>query len=85
MTIEIQFSEEVIKKLAYIQQETQQDLTEVIQSSINFYYQQIQKNTDPLAQLKQSPFIGCFQAEPDFSANSEVILRSSIKEKYDHC
>ena len=74
MKIEIQLDEEMARKLAYIQQQTEQDVLEVIQSSIEIHYQQLQQQADPLAKLKQSPFVGCFQAEPDLAEKSEAIL-----------
>jgi len=82
---DIQLDEEYTQKLAYIQQETDQDTVEVIKSSIDLHYQQLQQQkTDPLAKLKQSKFIGCFKGEPDLAANSQSILRSMLPEKYDH-
>ncbi|MBW4689116.1 MAG: CopG family transcriptional regulator [Komarekiella atlantica HA4396-MV6] len=82
---DIQLDEEYIQKLAYIQQETDQDTVEVIKSSIDLHYQQLQQQkTDPLAKLKQSKFIGCFKGEADLAANSQSILRSMLPEKYDH-
>jgi hypothetical protein len=85
MELEIQLDDESTKKLLYIQQETAEDASEVIRLSIAMRYQHLQqKETDPLAKLKQSSFIGSFQAETDLAANSEVILRSLTQEKHDH-
>lgn len=85
MQITIQLSDEYAKKLTYIQQQTDQDLIDTIKSSIDLHYQHLQQVDDPLVKLKQGGFIGCFRAEPDLAANSEVILRSMIQEKHDHC
>jgi hypothetical protein len=75
-----------LTKLHYIQQETSEDISEVIKLSIDLRYQHLQqKENDPLAKLRQSSFIGSFQAEPDLAANSEVILRSLTQENHDHC
>jgi hypothetical protein len=53
---------------------------------IELRYQQLQEKThDPLAKLKQSSFIGSFEAEADFAENSENILHSLLSEKNDHC
>ncbi len=83
--VDIQLDEEYAQKLAYIQQETDQDTVEAIKSSIDLRYQQLQQQkTDPLAKLKQSKFIGCFQGETDLADNSQTIARSMLSEKYDH-
>ncbi|MDY7022208.1 MAG: hypothetical protein SWJ54_12760, partial [Cyanobacteriota bacterium] len=84
MQININLDEEISKKLAYIQQKTEQDLLDVIQSSIELHYQHLQQ-TDPLAKFKQSSFIGCFQAEPNLAESSEDILHSIMQEKHDNC
>lgn len=85
MELEIQLDDESARKLHYIQQETSEDISEVIKISIALCYQHLQqKNNDPLAKLRQSSFIGSFQAEPDLAANSEVILRSLTQEAHDH-
>lgn len=82
---DIQLDDEYAQKLAYIQQATDQDTVEVIKSSIDLRYQQLQQQkTDPLAKLKQSKFIGCFQGESDLAVNSEAIARSLMQANYDH-
>ena len=87
MQIEIQLDEERANKLAQIQQQTQQDAAELIDrmvsEAIDQYYQQIQPaETDPLARLKQSKFIGCFQGSPDLSANSKAYFHDIMQEKF---
>jgi len=82
MQISIQLDDEHAQKLAYIQQTTQENTLEAIE----LRYQQLQEKThDPLAKLKQSSFIGSFEAEADFAENSENILHSLLSEKNDHC
>jgi len=49
------------------------------------YIQQTTQENTPLAKLKQSSFIGSFEAEADFAENSENILHSLLSEKNDHC
>lgn len=41
----------------------------------------MEQQIDPLAKMKSSPFIGCFEAEADLAVNAEVIMQSIIKEK----
>ncbi|MFM6324999.1 MAG: hypothetical protein ACKPKE_13150 [Microcystis panniformis] len=81
MQISIQLDDEHAQKLAYIQQTTQENTLETIQQAIELRYQQLQEKThDPLAKLKQSSFIGSFEAEADFAENSENILHSLLSE-----
>ncbi len=40
-------------------------------------------NPDPLAKLKQSKFIGCFDDEPNLAANSESNFNEIMNRKYD--
>ena len=72
----LNLSEENKKKLEYIQQNTRQDIQASITAAINLYFQQIQKEKDPLARLKQSPLIGSFQGETDLSEKSEEIFHN---------
>jgi hypothetical protein len=90
MQIEIQLDEERSKKLAYIQQQTQQNTVELIDSlidsAIDQYYQEIYPpgEADSLAKLRQSKFIGCFQGSPDLSNHSKAILQDILQEKFSH-
>ena len=88
MDITIHLEEEQADKLKYIQQQTNQDVTAVLNRSlteaIDAYYQQIRSShLDPLAQLRQSRFIGSFEGEPDLAANSEENFKANMNEKYD--
>jgi hypothetical protein len=88
MDIMIHLEGEQVRKLEYIQQQTKQDAATVLNRSlaeaIDACYQQIQSpNIDPLIQLRQSKFIGCFKGEPDLAANSEANLQAIMNEKYD--
>jgi hypothetical protein len=79
MKIDIQLDDEYIQKLSYIQQQTQQNVTEVIKASIDLRSQQLQQTDDSPTKLQQSQFIGSFEAEPDLAANAETILRSMLR------
>ncbi len=88
MDITIHLEKEQADKLKYIQQQTKQDTAAVLNRSladaINAYYQQIRySHLDPLAQLRQSKFIGCFKGEPDLAANSKENFNAIMNEKYD--
>jgi hypothetical protein len=88
MDITIHIEDEQARKLEYIQQQTNQDVATFLHrpltEAIDTYYQQIQSsNPDPLAQLRQSKFIGCFSGSPDLAANSEANFQAIMNEKYD--
>ena len=77
-TTTLSLTEENKMKLGYIQRKTKQDMQSAIAAAIDAYFQQLQKEKDPLARLKQSPLIGSFQGESDLSENSERIFRDLI-------
>jgi hypothetical protein len=87
MDITIHLEEEQACKLEYIKQQTNQDVAKVLSRSlteaINAYYQQIQSDSlDPLVQLRQSKFIGCFKGAPDLAANSEANFKAIYIPRY---
>jgi hypothetical protein len=70
-------------KLAYIQQQTNHSVTDVIKSAIDLYYQQLQQQQkNPLDELTKTGFIGCGQAAPNLSENYKSILKDGLKAKY---
>ncbi|MFN5871005.1 MAG: ribbon-helix-helix domain-containing protein, partial [Aphanizomenon sp.] len=44
MQLEIQLDDDCVEKLAYIQQQTNQDFSEAIKQAIEKYYNQVQTN-----------------------------------------
>ncbi|MBW4661896.1 MAG: CopG family transcriptional regulator [Drouetiella hepatica Uher 2000/2452] len=87
MQIEIQLDEERAGKLAQIQQQTQQDATELIDrmvsEAIDQRYRELQSSdADPLAKLKNSGFIGCGKADPNLSTNYKEILKTEWAAKH---
>ncbi|MBN3946350.1 MAG: CopG family transcriptional regulator [Nostoc sp. NMS7] len=85
MRINARLDEEYADKLAYIQQQTNQAVTDVIKSAIELYYQQLQQEQkNALSMLIQTGFIGCGQTDPDLSINYKSILRDGLKAKYDY-
>ncbi len=66
----------MVRRAKPAEPKTNQDAATVLNRSlaevIDAYYQQIRSShLDPLAQLRQSKYIGCFKCEPDLAANSE--------------
>ncbi|MEH2295756.1 CopG family transcriptional regulator [Nostoc sp.] len=85
MRINARLDDEYADKLAYIQQQTNQAVTDVIKSALELYYQQIQQQQkNPLSMLTKTGFIGCGEADPNLSVNYKSILKDSLKAKYDH-
>lgn len=85
MRINARLDEEYADKLAYIQQQTNQAVTDVIKSAIELYYQQLQQEQkNALSMLTQTGFIGCGHADPNLSVNYKSILRDGLKAKYDY-
>ncbi|UBF29264.1 CopG family transcriptional regulator [Kovacikia minuta CCNUW1] len=84
MEITTQLDETHAGKLAYIQQQTNLSLADVLEQAIDLYYQKLQQSADdPLAKLKQGHFIGRFKAAPDFATNSKAILQD-LMQQHDH-
>ncbi|WP_414568228.1 CopG family transcriptional regulator [Nostoc sp. CCY 9925] len=85
MRINARLDDEYAEKLAYIQQQTNQAVTDVIKSALELYYQQLQQQQkNPFSMLSQTGFIGCAEADPDLSVNYKSILRHGLKAKYDY-
>ncbi|MBR8832829.1 MAG: CopG family transcriptional regulator [Stigonema ocellatum SAG 48.90 = DSM 106950] len=83
MQINARLDEEYTNKIAYIQQQTNQGVTDVIKSAIDLYYQQLQQNSlDPLLALTESGFVGCAEADPNLSVNYKSVLKDALKAKY---
>ncbi len=79
MEIDFKLDDEYAKKLEYIQERTEIDLLEHIKSFIDVRYRQLQPPAgDPLAKLKNSPFIGSFQGPPDLAENSQAFLHATM-------
>ncbi|MEH2350756.1 MAG: CopG family transcriptional regulator [Nostoc sp.] len=85
MRINARLDDEYADKLAYIQQQTNQAVTDVIKSALELYYQQLQQQQrNPFSMLTETGFIGCGEADPNISVNYKSILKDGLKAKYDH-
>ena len=58
---------ETTNKITYIQQQTNQDLSEILRAAINDYYQKLKQKSKktPFELLEASGFIGCCSVESD--------------------
>ncbi|MBD2413422.1 CopG family transcriptional regulator [Nostoc calcicola FACHB-389] len=85
MRINARLDDEYADKLAYIQQQTNQAVTDVIKSALELYYQQLQQQQkNAFSMLTQTGFIGCGEAHPNLSVNYKSILKDGLKAKYDY-
>lgn len=81
MNIDTSLDQIVVDKIHIIQQQTNQDIKQIIQTAIDLYYQKIQQpKNDPLALLKQSDFIGCGESDPDLSSTYKTQLKTILEE-----
>lgn len=73
-------------KLTYIQQQTNQPLSDILRDAIDSYYQKLkhQHKKTPLEILEESGFIGCCDLESDLSTNYKQVLATELEVKYDH-
>ena len=79
MQIDFQLDDEYAKKLEYIREQTEIDLLQHIKSFIDTRYQQLKPPVgDPLAKLKNSPFIGSFKGPSDLAENSKAFLHATM-------
>ena len=73
-------------KLTYIQQQTNQALSEILRDAIDYYYQKLkhQQQKTSFDILEESGFIGCCSVESDLSINYKQVLADELEAKYDH-
>jgi predicted metal-dependent hydrolase len=73
-------------KLTYIQQQTDQTLSDILCDAIDIYYQKLkQQKKTPFEILEESGFIGCCSVESDLSMNYKQVLAKELEAKYGHC
>jgi hypothetical protein len=81
MNLDTSLDQIVLDKINIIQQQTNQDIKQILQTAIDLYYQKIQQpENDPLALLKQSEFIGCGESDPDLSSTYKTQLKTILEE-----
>jgi predicted metal-dependent hydrolase len=85
MEIKTQITEAEANKIAFIQQKTNKDISEILKLAINLYYNHLQTPLEPSLQiLEQSGFIGCCSVENDLSTTYKSVLSNQLNQKYDH-
>jgi predicted metal-dependent hydrolase len=82
--INAQIDLETTDKLTYIQQQTNQALSDILQAAIDDYYQKLKqkRKKTPFELLEESGFIGCCSVESDLSVNYKEVLATELEAKY---
>lgn len=84
MHITTDFDEDHAGKLTYIQEQTNQDISEILNQAIDLYYQRLKPaEQSPLDIFQELGLVGCIDAEPDLSSNYKSVLHEQIRTKYD--
>jgi len=85
LPINTHLSDRAAEQLADIQEQTDQQLTEILDAAIDAYYQKLQqeKNQRPFEKLTRSGFIGCCSVESDLSSNYKSVLKTEMQAKHD--
>jgi hypothetical protein len=76
--------ETIQEDIASLPLDAQQIILELINILKKRYSVNREEMKEPAIQ-DWSDFIGCMEAEPDFSQNYKIYLSSELNQKYDHC
>lgn len=83
MEIATQLDDNHAEKLTYIQQHTNQALSEILNQAIDLYYEQLNPTTtSPLEVLQEDGLVGCFEGDPDLSKNYKAKVYEYLDQKY---
>ncbi|MGK7957742.1 MAG: hypothetical protein AB4063_21195 [Crocosphaera sp.] len=86
MEIKTKINQEQAKKIALIQEKTQETPEQVLLSALELYYKNISekqlldKMKNNLEKFNEIGFIGCIDAEFDLAEQTESILNEEMKE-----
>ncbi|WP_199248885.1 hypothetical protein [[Phormidium] sp. ETS-05] len=79
MEITTQLTAKQAEKLALIQAQTNKSPDQILDSALDYYYQQVVNAPDNhLDRFSQIGLIGCIEAEPNLAADSEAILLQEL-------
>lgn len=82
MQLDIQLDDEAVQKLAYIQEQTNQDLSAAIKQAIEQYYNQINTtNKAPLKIFQELGLVGCFNGDADLSLDYKTKMADYLRAK----
>jgi hypothetical protein len=85
MQINAELTQAEADKIAFIQQQTQQNIAEVLKSAIDLYYRNLHDHPkSPLQILEETGFIGCCSVESDLSTTYKTVLAEGLAQKYDY-
>jgi len=86
------FDDEQARKLTYIQQQTNQDIAEILSAAVDWYYQKLQPaqqrsptaQASPLDIFQALGLVGCIQnADADLSTHYKSLVHQAIEAKVD--
>jgi hypothetical protein len=84
INISLNLKDEQIRKLQYIQEQTNLDLSELVSRNISAlideHYQQLQPQS-PLQIFEELGLVGCINAEPNFSSNYKTVVLGYLNKK----
>lgn len=81
MEVRIQLTDEQARKLAYIQQQTNQNVTDLVLQAIDQQYEQLYgAQKTPLDIFEELGLVGCIDGDPNLSANYKTVI-SYLDEK----
>jgi len=84
MDIPQTFDDDQTEKIIYIQQQTNQEIAEILKEAIILYYQKLNPARKTALELfKESGLVGCMDADPDLSINYKSLMRKQMLEKYE--
>ncbi len=88
LSITTHLNDEAVDQLAYIQQQTQQDLNQILTAAIDAYYQKLQQEQPQAGSTYQkfqaSGLIGCVSIESDLSTTYKQVLFEEVDQNDDH-
>lgn len=82
MEITIQLTDDQARKLTYIQQQTNQDVADLVSQAIEQHYEQLQgSQKTPLDIFEELGLVGCIDGDPNLSASYETVINDYLNEK----
>lgn len=92
MHIATDFDEEQAEKLNYIQQQTNQEIAEILSAAVDLYYQKLQPSEQSNSTVQRSPLdifqelglVGCIKdADANLSRDYKTLVHQEIEEKHE--
>lgn len=91
MHVATDFDDEQAGKLTYIQQQTNQEIAEILSAAVDLYYQKLHSSEQASSTAQQSPLdifqelglVGCIKdADANLSSDYKTLIHQEIEEKH---